>query len=68
MVIALTNNINIIVCLDGLFISKFYLLISLDTPQNAQYQTSSCNSRRIRNTFDPERFSCLARDTNSNKQ
>ena len=26
------------------------------------------NSRRIMDAFDHERFSCLARDTNSNKQ
>ena len=52
---------------DGLFICKFYFLTSLNTLLNAQDQTNSCNSQRIRNTFNQGRFSCLAHDTNSNK-
>ena len=62
--IAWTN----IVRLDGFFISKLHFLISLDTRQNTRDRTNCCNLRRIKDTFDHERFSCLAHDPNPNKQ
>ena len=62
--IAWTN----IVCLNDFFTSKLHFLISLDTRLNVRDQTNRCNSHRIKDVFDHERFSCLACDTNSNKQ
>ena len=54
--------------LNGFFISKLYFLISLDAQKSTQDRTNSCNSRKIKDRFDHERFSRLARDANSNKQ